>query len=131
NRHRLNAVVFRRTQADACDADGGPLFTRRQVHTQTFTLAPAERAFYDALLEYLRDGYNLAETVGGKTRALGFIMTVFQKIAASSFAAIGATLRRRLLMLTIHEAVVCDENLDADGRDRALQDARELIHKQY
>ena len=60
NRHRLNAVVFRRTQADACDADGGPLFTRRQVHTQTFALAPAERAFYDALLEYLRDGYNLA-----------------------------------------------------------------------
>ena len=39
-------------------------------------------------------------------RALGFVMTIFQKIAASSFAAVGATLRRRLLMLTIHEAVV-------------------------
>ena len=36
NRHRLNAVVFRRTQADACDANGEPLFSRRQVHTQAF-----------------------------------------------------------------------------------------------
>jgi SNF2 family DNA or RNA helicase len=26
NRHRLNSVVFRRTQADACDAHGDPLF---------------------------------------------------------------------------------------------------------
>jgi SNF2 family DNA or RNA helicase len=131
NRHRLNAVVFRRTQADACDAEGNPLFTRRQVHTQTFNLSPAERAFYDALLEYLRDGYNLAETIGGQGRALGFVMTVFQKIAASSFAAIGATLRRRLLLLTVHEAIVCDENLDADGRDRALADARDLLRQMH
>ena len=34
NRHRLNSVVFRRTQADACDAHGNPLFSRRQVHTR-------------------------------------------------------------------------------------------------
>ncbi len=131
NRHRLNAVVFRRTQADACDADGNPLFTRRQVHTQTFTLSPPERGFYDALLEYLRDGYNLADAMGGKARALGFVMTVFQRIAASSFAAIGATLRRRLLLLTIHEAVVCDDTLDADGRDRALHEARELVRHMH
>jgi len=58
-------------------------------------------------------------------------MTIFQKIAASSFAAVGATLRRRLLMLTIHEAVVCDENLEADGRDRALSEARELIRQMH
>jgi len=36
NRHRLNAVVYRRTQADACDANGDPLFARRQVHTSAF-----------------------------------------------------------------------------------------------
>ena len=58
----------------------------------------------------------LAETAGNKGRALGFVMTIFQKIAASSFAAVGATLRRRLLMLTIHEAVVCDERLDVGMR---------------
>lgn len=131
NRHRLNAVVFRRTQADACDARGEPLFSRRQVHTQGFHLSPTEKAFYDALMDYLRDGYNLAEAAGNQGRALGFVMTIFQKIAASSFAAVGATLRRRLLGLTLHEAIVCDENLDADGRDRALDDARGQIRAMY
>ncbi|MBM4089901.1 MAG: DEAD/DEAH box helicase [Planctomycetes bacterium] len=127
NRHRLNAAVFRRTQADACDANGEPLFSRRQVHTDGFHLSQAERRFYDALMDYLRDGYNLAQTSGQQGRALGFVMTIFQKIAASSFAAVEATLRRRLLSLTIHEAIACDENLDPDGRDRALNEAREQI----
>jgi superfamily II DNA or RNA helicase len=131
NRHRLNAVVFRRTQADACDAHGEPLFSRRQVHTQGFHLSGPEKAFYDALMDYLRDGYNLAEAAGSQGRALGFVMTIFQKIAASSFAAVGATLRRRLLGLTLHEAIVCDGNLDADGRDRALDDARRQIRNMY
>ena len=58
-------------------------------------------------------------------------MTIFQKIAASSFAAVGATLHRRLLSLTIHEAIACDENLDPDGRDRALNEAREQIRDMY
>jgi ERCC4-related helicase len=131
NRHRLNTVVFRRTQADACDTHGEPLFARRQVHTQTFHLSDLEKGFYDALMEYIREGYDLAEVAGNKGRALGFVMTIFQKIAASSFAAVGATLRRRLLMLTIHEAIVCDENLDVDGRDRALNEARQLIRAMF
>jgi superfamily II DNA or RNA helicase len=131
NRHRLNSVVFRRTQADACDAHGDPLFSRRQVHTKAFRLSTPEMRFYEALMEYLRDGYNLAEANGNKGRALGFVMTIFQKIAASSFAAVGATLRRRLLSLTIHEAIVCDQNLDVEGRERAISDARVLIHDMF
>ena len=131
NRHRLNSVVFRRTQADACDAHGDPLFARRQVHTKAFRLSTPEIRFYAALMEYLRDGYNLAEAKGSKGRALGFVMTIFQKIAASSFAAVGETLRRRLLSLTVHEAIVCDQSLDVDGRERAIADARTLIHEMF
>ena len=103
NRHRLNAVVVRRTKADACASDGGPLFTRRIVHTEGFTLSDPERVFYDELLAYLREGYNLAAQQGGKGRAIGFVMTIFQKIAASSFAAIRSTLQRRLLMAVFLE----------------------------
>lgn len=131
NRHRLNAVVIRRTKAEACAADGSPLFARRVVYTQGFTLSVPERAFYEALLEYLREGYNLAAKQGNQGRALGFVMTVFQKIAASSFAAVKATLKKRLLMLTIQEAIERDELLDVDGRDRALQEARALIREMH
>ena len=127
NRHRLNAVVFRRTKADACAADGGALFARRVVHTEGFTLGEAERRFYEALQDYLRDGYNAAETQGQKGQALGFVMAIFQKIAASSFAAVKLTLQRRLLMLTIHEAIARDGVLDVDGRDRLFADGLRLV----
>ncbi|MGC9194424.1 MAG: DEAD/DEAH box helicase [Syntrophobacteraceae bacterium] len=129
NRHRLNAVVIRRTKADACAQDGSPLFVRRMVHTESFSLSQKEAEFYDALLDYLREGYNLAAQQGNKGRALGFVMTIFQKIAASSFAAIRSTLRRRLLMLTIQEGVERDELLDVDGRNRVFEEAREIIRE--
>jgi len=131
NRHRLNAVVIRRTKADACTPDGSPLFVRRMVHTEGFELSDREKEFYNALLDYLRDGYNLAAQQGNKGRALGFVMTVFQKIAASSFAAIRSTLHRRLLMLTIQEGIERDELLDVDGRNRVFEEARQIIHDIY
>ncbi|MCC6132213.1 MAG: DEAD/DEAH box helicase family protein [Acidobacteria bacterium] len=130
-RHRLNAVVVRRTKADACRPDGSPLFARRQVHTEAFVMDDAERAFYAALNEYLQDGFALAKRQGGKGIALGFVMTIFQKIAASSFAAVARTLRRRLIALTVHEGLAHDENRDIDRRDEAFKEARELLRAEH
>ena len=127
-RHRLNAVVFRRTKADACTPDGSPLFARRWVHTESFTMSDGEKHFYARLREYLQDGFDLAKKKGNKGRALGFVMTIFQKIAASSFAAVRSTLRRRQLMLTIHEAILKDQALDIDGHLELLGQARKIIH---
>ena len=131
HRHRLNAVVVRRTKADACRADGSTLFARRWVHTEAFVMSDAERLFYQALNEYLRDGFALAKKMGGKGRALGFIMTIFQKIAASSFAAVHRTLRRRLLALTIHEGLMHDLNLDIEARDQAFKEAKGIIRVDF
>lgn len=127
NRHRLNAVVIRRTKADACSQDGGPLFARRMVHTRAFSLSEPEKQFYNAIIDYLRDGYDLAAKEGRQGRALGFVMSVFQKIAASSFAAIRSTLIRRLLMLTIQEGIEQDELLNVDLRDQLYAEAKELV----
>jgi superfamily II DNA or RNA helicase len=131
NRHRLNTVMFRRTKADACQPDGSPLFARRWVHTESFLMGPEEREFYEKLREYLEDGFNLARRQGGQGRALGFLMAIFQKIAASSFAAVRRTLKRRLLMLTLHEALLRDKDLDIEGRERLTDEARELIHDEF
>ena len=131
NRHRLNTVVFRRTKADSCKPDGSPLFTRRWVHTESFTMADDERAFYVALREYLEEGFALAKREGNQGRALGFVMTIFQKIAASSFAAVRRTLRRRLMMLTLHEAIIKDQALDIDSRNKLYDEARDLIHEEH
>lgn len=127
-RHRLNAVMVRRTKADACRPDGSPLFARRWVHTESFVMRDDERLFYEALRTYLTDGFDLAKRQGGAARALGFLMAIFQKIAASSFAAVSRTLHRRLIMLTIHEALLRDQAMDIDGREALLNEARDLLH---
>ncbi|SDK95708.1 Helicase conserved C-terminal domain-containing protein [Pseudomonas delhiensis] len=131
NRHRLNTVMFRRTKADACQPDGSPLFARRWVHTESFLMNQAERLFYEKLREYLEDGFDLARRQGNKGRALGFLMAIFQKIAASSFAAVRRTLKRRLLMLILHEALLRDKELDIEGRERLTEEARALIHEEF
>jgi len=131
NRHRLNTVMYRRTKADACQPDGSPLFARRWVHTESFLMNQDERLFYEKLREYLEDGFDLARRQGGQGRALGFLMAIFQKIAASSFAAVRRTLKRRLLMLTLHEALLRDKELDIEGRERLTEEARTLIHAEF
>lgn len=130
-RHRLNTVMFRRTKADACQPDGSPLFARRWVHTESFVMNQAEKQFYANLREYLEDGFDLARRQGSRGRALGFLMAIFQKIAASSFAAVRRTLKRRLLTLTLHEALLRDKDLDIEGRERLTEEARELIHQEF
>jgi SNF2 family DNA or RNA helicase len=131
NRHRLNTVVFRRTKADACRPDGSTLFARRLVNTESFVMSDQERDFYNELQLYLMDGFALAKQRGKKGRSLGFVMAIFQKIAASSFAAVHRTLRRRLISLTIQEGLFHDSNLDIDIRDLAFKEAKELIRKEY
>lgn len=94
-------------------------------------MAQAERLFYGKLREYLEDGFDLARRQGNQGRAPGFLMAIFQKIAASSFAAVRRTLKRRLLMLTLHEAFLRDRELDIEGRERLMEEARELIHEEF
>lgn len=131
NRHRLNSVIFRRTKADACKPDGSTLFARRGVHTESLLMSEPEREFYNELQVYLMDGFALAKKQGNKGRGLGFVMTIFQKIAASSFAAVHRTLRRRMIALTIQEGLLHDSQLDIESRDATFREARALIRMEY
>ncbi|MEW5799667.1 MAG: helicase-related protein [Bacteroidota bacterium] len=105
HRGLLNRVMIRRTKREVTDRHGKPIFMRRQVHTQSFQQAARERMFYEKLTEYLREGYSAAGLGQSKTtseqRAIGFVMTTFQKIMSSSLRAIRQALRRRLLVLLI------------------------------
>lgn len=105
HRGLLNRVMTRRTKREVTDRHGKPIFMRRQVHAQSFQQAARERMFYEKLTEYLREGYSAAGLGQSKTtseqRAIGFVMTTFQKIMSSSLRAIRQALRRRLLVLLI------------------------------
>ena len=66
----------------------------RDVEDRFIEMSPSERAVYDALEEYIRTTYNQADE--SVRNAVGFIMTVYRRRLASSFAALRATLRKRL-----------------------------------
>jgi superfamily II DNA or RNA helicase len=114
HRGLLNRVMVRRTKREVTDAAGNPIFMRRQVITQSFILGARERNFYEQLTEYLREGYGVAGLGQARTtsqqRAVGFVMTTFQKIMSSSPRAIRQALRRRLL------AVLAREQMQLEAR---------------
>jgi len=110
HRSLLNRVMIRRTKREVVDANGKALFMRRQVHTESFEPALREQRFYEQLTIYLRTGYEKAGLFrAGRTtsaqRAIGFVMTAFQKMMSSSPRAIRQALRRRLLVLLVREQI--------------------------
>ncbi len=128
HRGLLNRVMVRRTKREVTDTEGRPIFMRRQVQTQSFPLAARERAFYDRLTDYLREGYNVAGLGQAKTtsrqRAVGFVMATFQKIMSSSPRAIRQSLRRRLLVLLAREQMALESQM---ARSRAKSGLAERI----
>jgi len=131
HRGLLNRVMFRRTKREVTDAEGNPIFMRRQVHTQTFPLAARERWFYGRLTEYLREGYGIAGIGGKKTtskqRAVGFVMATFQKMMSSSSRAIRQALRRRLLVLLAREQMALEKKIQ---KTRAASLAEKILKVQ-
>ncbi|HEX9782055.1 MAG TPA: SNF2-related protein [Opitutaceae bacterium] len=130
HRGLLNRVIIRRTKREVTDGDGRPLFVRRQVTTERFEPALREQRFYEKLTTYLRDGYDVAG-VGQSTRqsrdqrAIGFVMTAFQKMMSSSPRAIRQVLRRRLIVLLVRQQIDLERQRKAqptpDLADRVLR----------
>ncbi len=119
HRGLLNRVMIRRAKREVTNAVGDPIFMRRQVISQTFVMATRERRFYDRLTDYLKEGYNAAGLGQTKTssqqRAVGFVMTTFQKIMSSSPRAIRQALRRRLVVLLLRELMGLEDQVKRQG----------------
>jgi len=124
HRGLLGRVMIRRTKREVTYADGTPIFMRRQVFSERFQLAARERAFYDRLTEYLREGYGVAgvgqSRTTSKQRAVGFVMTTFQKIMSSSPRAIRQALRRRLLVLLLRQQMSLERRRSHGSADESL-----------
>ncbi len=117
HRGLLNRVMIRRNKKEVTDAKGNPIFMRRQVKTQSFKMSMQEYRFYQELTYYLKEGYGAAgvdqqSKTTANQRAMGFVMTTFQKIMASSLYAIRQALRRRLLGLLIREQIGLEHRLE-------------------
>ncbi|HEV2521933.1 MAG TPA: helicase-related protein [Candidatus Acidoferrales bacterium] len=91
-------LILRTPKLKVTDAQGQAVFKGRRTIQLDFKMHADEREFYDAVEDYIRTGYNALEQIEDPThrRAIGFILTSFQKMNASSLWAIRAALNVRL-----------------------------------
>ena len=125
-RENVSPFVIRTEKGRAIDAEGKPLFKPR--YTQIVSVEWDEsrheqRALYEAVTEYVREGYNQA--LREKKTAIGFLMILFQRLVTSSTAAIRTALERRLDVLDLPSGQlslfaedVGEEWVDLDGQDQ-------------
>lgn len=95
----LSGMVIRNRKADVTDAEGNFIFKGKVTRSVSAPQGDEEAAFDRALRRYLRHGYDASRRGGKGNLAIGFVMTIYRKLAASSVAAIETALERRLLRL--------------------------------
>jgi len=116
-------LVIRTPKKDVTDAQGRRVFKGRQTHQVPLRMYKDEARFYKAVAAYIRDGYKMLERMidPNRRRAGGFLLTTFQKLNASSTAAIKAALSVRRKRLSGELASL---TADVDEEDENLYDER-------
>ena len=100
SRERVRPFVIRTEKRRAVDAEGRPLFKPRSIRLEPIAWEARhgrQRSLYEAVTEYVRDGYNQA--LREKKSYVGFLMILMQRLVTSSTRAIRTTLERRLEVL--------------------------------
>ena len=124
SRERVQRHVIRTEKRRAIDAEGKPLFKPRRTKLAPVSWEERHRnqqLLYEAVTEYVRDGYNQA--IREKRSYIGFLMILMQRLVVSSTSAIRTTLERRLEalaapqeQLSLFPIVSEDEWADLDGQ---------------
>lgn len=115
----LKDMVVRNNKADVTDAHGNFIFKGKTTRAIPVETSKESRSFDHALQFYLRQGYAAGSALGRQGIAIGFVMTVYRKLAASSAAAIHQALQRRLARL------LDQQNGEVDGDGEAPDDRYE------
>jgi len=124
-------LILRTPKLKVTDAQGQAVFKGRRTIQLEFRMHADEREFYDAVEEYIRTGYNALEKIEDPThrRAIGFILTSFQKMNASSLRAIRAALNVRLerLQKKLGQLPAEEEEEDRDARYEGEEEERSAL----
>jgi len=122
---RVRPYVIRTEKRQAIDAAGNPLFKPRitKLVGISWDGHADQKQLYDAVTEYVREGYNQA--VREKKTYVRFLMILMQRLVTSSTRAIITTLEKRLTalqepgeQLTLMPLMGEEEWNDLDGQDQ-------------
>jgi SNF2 family DNA or RNA helicase/HKD family nuclease len=89
--------ILRTPKKNVTDSEGRVIFKGRTTHRLPFVMYPDERKFYLDVENYIRDCYNMLGRIRDPKRRLaaGFVLSIFQKMNASSSYAIRSSLEKR------------------------------------
>ncbi|OFJ52796.1 helicase-related protein [Mycolicibacterium grossiae] len=91
-----DGIMRRMVKEDLLTFEGKKLFPERRAETVPYELTELEYSLYAQVTDYVREGMNRADRVGGKRKnTVGFALTVLQRRLASSPEAIYKSLVRR------------------------------------
>ncbi len=126
NQQRVQPYVIRTEKRRAINAQGQPLFKPRKTQLVPVSWSFAHRQhrqLYEAVTDYVREGYNQA--LKQKKSYVGFLMILMQRLVTSSTRAIRTTLERRLEVLrepeeqlTLFPTFSEDEWVELDGQEQ-------------
>ena len=126
-REQVAPYLIRTEKREAVDNDGNPLFKARHtqiMHVQWELRHDLQRQLYEAVTDYVREGYNRA--MKKKQAYIGFLMILFQRLVSSSTDAIADAMRKRLYVLE-HQSetlsqVVTEDMIEGE-MEGSLEDA--------
>ena len=111
DKHRLSEVLIRNRKALV----GG--FMPRTAFRWEVDLSPEERIALEAVEDYVRFGYQFAADTNAN--AIGFLMVIFQKLTASSIAAIRQSLLKRREKV---QSISAADNASPDDMEQMLDE---------
>lgn len=120
----LSEMMIRNNKSDVTDIEGNFIFKGKTTRAIRVPHDDSMRAFDESLQSYLRKGYLTANEMGQTGYAIGFVMTVYRKLAASSAKAINKALRNRKLRL-IEASKSFDEDSEFFEDERYLGEVEE------
>jgi SNF2 family DNA or RNA helicase len=92
----------------------------RKVEDRFIDLSPDEQALYEAVADYISKTYNRASEK--ERSAVGFVMTVYRRRLASSFAALTNTLEDHLAVISGVKELPASSKAEEDVLDDAMAD---------
>ncbi|MDL2345377.1 SNF2-related protein [Deinococcus sp. MIMF12] len=123
----LSGMVIRNRKADVTDAHGNFIFKGKVTHAVAAPQNEEEEAFDRALRRYLLQGYEVSREGGKRNIAIGFVMTIYRKLAASSVAAIQGALERRLVRL---QTQLREESEEAGGPEVEVEEGSPFVERE-
>ncbi|AIR69203.1 helicase-related protein [Dickeya fangzhongdai] len=127
NPHILHEMMYRNNKSDVTDNEGNFIFKGKTTKSIKVEISESYKEFDLELQKYLRKGYLKAKSLGNSGNAIGFVMTVYRKLAASSASAILNALQRRKSRIEGEFIVSKGEEVIYEADRRYIGEAEELF----